>query len=240
MRLLTVYSPANAILYDQFFYPSLPDKTVLKSYQLLESGSSEYGSTHWQAGVSAKVEWAWEHLQELPEGEAFALADADIQFFPGFSLPALEDLLEQSGCDVLYQREFRSGLAPDVNTGFYVARATPAFCCYFEEIRQRLRRADRKSDQTIVNALLPTYPIRWGYLPGQYYARTQGFPPPRDIVLHHANGTLSNSLTNKIRQLRRIRAYVERGSWGRFTALMGESFDLLREGDLPKIGKRRR
>lgn len=218
MKLLTSYSLANEILFGNYFLPTFPEKDRLLAKRLPGGGDSEYGSPAWEAGVLGKVQHVADYLMSEQGPVEFALADADIQFFPSFSLDRLSGLLAESGCDILYQREFGIGGPPGVNTGFYVARATSCFRDFFSTVQGRLKHAARKSDQTIVNALLPDSKIKWGYLPWEYYARTQGFPPPEGSLLHHANGTKANSLRRKMRQLHCVRCYLAGGFPGRIQA----------------------
>jgi hypothetical protein len=47
--------------------------------------------------------------------------------------------------------------------------------------------------------------LSWCQLPRKFYARSNRWPPPRDLVLHHANSTPgANGLENKHRHLREV------------------------------------
>ncbi|OYV05821.1 MAG: hypothetical protein CFE26_09595 [Verrucomicrobiales bacterium VVV1] len=80
--------------------------------------------------------------------------------------------------------------------------------------------------------------VRWGLLPICYYARSQCFPPPRSIVLHHANCT--HSVAQKISQLRRGEKY-NGSTMGRGILVLREIWDYSVDGRLfGMIGRRLR
>ena len=53
--------------------------------------------------------------------------------------------------------------------------------------------------------------ISWDYLPGRFYARTQGWPPPLRLAIYHANYTKgAAAIRQKLAQFREIKTI----SWG--------------------------
>ena len=94
------------------------------------------------------------------------------------------------------------------------------------------KNAEMKNDQTAINEILRSEELgkRWGHLPFTYYARSQGFPPRGEIVLHHAN--FSGTIPEKIGQLQRVRRYVTGGRIDRIRASTGELVDYARSGKL--------
>lgn len=231
---LIVASGSHQELADDHFRSSLPVESggnVLQK-KLDLAGSGEYLSETWQTGVTAKLRWALEYIDSHPTETTFILSDVDIQFFPNFSFVALRELLDQSGVDVLFQKESRSPDSFEVNTGFYVARSTAWVRDLLVRAIELCDRSEVKNDQTALNELLAneSLGVKWGFLPFDYYARSQGFPPSRTILLHHAN--FSGSIPEKIAALRRVRRYVTGGTADRVIARSQELIDEARSGKL--------
>jgi hypothetical protein len=234
MDVLIVTTQSHKVLADAMFRPTLPadaDANILER-QLDLAGSGGYNSASWQVGVTAKIGWALDHMATLPADAPFVLSDVDIQFFEGFRTSDLVQLLESSKVDVLFQKEHQDDNSVEVNTGFYVARNRPWFRGLLEQAAELCQGLEVKNDQVAINELLATADLgtRWGFLPPTYYARSHGFPPKRDIVLHHAN--FSGTVDEKTRALRRVRGYVTGGRVDRLKALGSETVDYARSGKL--------
>jgi hypothetical protein len=237
MDVLIVTTESHRKLADEFFWPTLPPGAGV---EVLENkldvvGDGKYESEAWQSGVTAKLHWAIHYIDTCAPDTVFALSDVDIQFFPGFSVDAMRQTLEAAGTDVLFQKESRSPTSTEVNTGFYVARATPWVRDLLERAAALCAESTVKNDQTAINHLLTgdELNVRWGFLPLDYYARSQGFPPRGDIVLHHAN--FSGSIPEKSAALRRVRKYVSGGSLDKAAGLGGEAVDFARTGKLKML-----
>jgi hypothetical protein len=234
MDILIVTTASQLPLADGYFRATLPETAgfTVRERALRLDGAGTFESHSWQSGVTAKLRWVLEYMGSTPAQTVFALSDVDIQFFPGISSAELARTLEDSGADVLFQKEHRSTDSYEVNTGFYVARNTAWFREIVEQALALCDSADVKNDQTAMNELLSMEDLgsRWGFLPFTYYARSQGFPPPGDIVLHHAN--FSGSVPEKIAQLRRVRGYVNGGTTERVRAIATESVDFVTSGKL--------
>lgn len=238
MNILTVITPSHERLYREFFLKNLPqDATVLEKH-LQTTGSGSYLSNEWQDGVTAKLRWALEHLDQSEEGSLFVLSDIDILLYPSLSMRDLASEINGPGLDIAFQRESARADWHEVNTGFYVARNTP----YVRELLTRALKlcegSETRNDQTAINSILDPadFGVRWGLLPTSYYARSQCFPPPRQIVLHHANCT--HTVDQKITQLRRVEAY---NHWtvGRLLLILGEIRDYSTGGRLLGLIRRR-
>ena len=237
MDVLIVTTESHRKLADSYFRPTIPAGAGLEIRELKLDvvGDGAYESKAWQTGVTAKLHWALEYIDGHGPETVFVLSDVDIQFFPGFSGDGVKATLAAAGGDILFQKESRSPTSTEVNTGFYVARATPW-------VRDLLRRAADlcessavKNDQTAVNQLLDpeTLGTHWGHLPFEYYARSQGFPPQEGIVMHHAN--FSGSVPEKVAALRRVRRYVTGTLLDRGVARAQEGLDFARSGKLKMV-----
>jgi hypothetical protein len=221
MNVLIVTTPSHQILQEQYFQPTLPPGTNILEKKLSSNQSGDYLSKQWQEGVTAKLKWALEYAQ-ANEGAVFVLSDVDIQFFPAFSWAALESEFAASGADVLFQKESSRSDSNEVNTGFYIVRSTPYFATLMQKAIAECEAATTRNDQVALNAILDPNDLgkRWGFLSLRYYSRSQGFPPARDIVLHHA--TMAYTIAQKASQLRQVRRAVLGGAVGRGMALAQE------------------
>lgn len=241
---LTVLTDSHRELYEEHFLKSLPSDVDLRVRSMELAGTGAYGSSQWQRGVVEKLHFALAYADEN-EGTVFVFSDVDIQFFAGFSMDLLRDAFEKSGCDVLFQRESANEQVSDVNTGFYIARSTAAFRDLLREAVAICEGQAVANDQVAVNAILSSgaCSVRWGHLGLRHYSRTHGFPPPRDIVMHHA--TMTKSVAEKVAQLHAIRAYIEGGRLKRLKVLACEGFGRLLRGEiggvlLRKLGRMRK
>ena len=238
MDILTVITPSHERLYREFFLKNLPAGATVREKHLQTSGDGGYLSSGWQDGVTAKLKWALQHLDHSREGSLFVLSDIDILLYPTLSLDSLRDEIEGPGLDILFQRESARPDHLEANTGFYIARNSPYVRSLLTRALELCEGSATRNDQTAINRLLDPadFNVRWGLLPVCYYARSQGFPPPRSIVLHHANRT--QSVAQKISQLRR----VERCNGhlpGRLLLILLETWDYLLDGRLLGLLRRR-
>jgi hypothetical protein len=207
MNILTVITPSHQRLYQEFFLKNLPaDATVLEKH-LPTSGDGGYISTGWQDAVTAKLRWAVEHLSNTEPGALFVLSDVDILLYPSLSMTELEREIITPNLDIVFQRETSAPDCHEANTGFYIARNGPYVRNLLTTALEICNQSETKNDQTAINSILALadFNVRWGLLPTRYYARSQGYPPPRSIVLHHAN--CAASVDQKVSQLRRIEKY---------------------------------
>ncbi|OYV04278.1 MAG: hypothetical protein CFE26_17745, partial [Verrucomicrobiales bacterium VVV1] len=73
MDILTVITPSHERLYREFFLKNLPLGATIREKHLQTAGDGGYLSTDWQDGVTAKLKWALEHLDNSIEGSVFIL-----------------------------------------------------------------------------------------------------------------------------------------------------------------------
>jgi len=143
----------------------------------------------------------------------------------------LENAIESSSTDILFQRE--SPRMSDVNTGFFVCRCGPTVREFFSKVRDQLGSSPGENEQMVVNRLLFNEKcgmrngkfgmekpenekrnalISWDYLPGRFYARTQGWPPPLRLAIYHANYTKgADAIGQKLAQFREIETIFRGG-----------------------------
>jgi hypothetical protein len=85
-------------------------------------------------------------------------------------------------------------------------------------VATRLAAEPGKNEQMVVNDLLAQEDpdLAWSTLPPGFYARTHGWPPPRDLSIYHANYTAgAGGLERKLKQFREVRFLRKYGpfSW---------------------------
>lgn len=202
MQIFCCYTQGHEVLYRDYFKPSLPKGTELRATRLSIAGAGDFLSAEFLECITRKVGLILESLRNYP-GKIIVWSDIDIIFIQSV-VPELERLLEESGKDILFQREGKK--TADVNTGFFVCRCGPRLVAFFEQVRATLLANPRINEQAAINGLLRNgAPIDFGYLPFSYYARTHGWPPPRDLALYHANATSgADGVGQKIRQFQEL------------------------------------
>jgi len=208
---LIVLSSAHEVLYRRYFEPTLPEGLRIVPLQLGDNQSDgSYMSKEWQDANCAKVRHALAFCRQAPEGEPFIVSDVDVQFFPAFNAERFLKYVDSLGCDLAFQRErFREG-DTEANCGFYTGRNTPAVRRLLESSLESLERDSVKNEQNAVNRMLGELRISYAMLDHRFYARTHGFPPPKDIWMHHASWT--TTIPEKIRQLDRVKRIIGSGS----------------------------
>lgn len=238
MNLLVVVSESHRVLYENWFLPGLPGDARRHTRWIDTKGKGDYSSEDWKSGVMAKLGFVREFCLGHPD-EVFVLSDVDIQFFAGFGFDRLMQTLESSGRDILFQKERSDGACMEVNTGFFIARATPWVAALVGEALETGSRGGEQNDQILINSILARGPgrERWGHLPPVYYARSHGFPPPRGMLLHHAN--MTNSVAEKIGQLRRLRHWSGNSMAGKCRAVAGEMLVYLGKGAIAPMLRRK-
>ena len=221
MRLFCCYTRAHEILYRQVFLPSVPKGFPLHSTLIDEPGAGDFLSPEFLRCIRRKIEMVEASLQAT-ENELLAWSDVDIRLV-NLSAEQLAGELANRGVDILFQRE--SPRIPDVNTGFFVCRPTDAVRSFFVRVRQQLDTDTAINEQMAVNRLLSILhknelPL-WGSLPPSYYARTHGWPPPRHLMLYHANYTKGpHAVGQKLAQFTELDSILRGGSLARWWSIL--------------------
>lgn len=240
MRIDCCVTPAHEVLLEEFFRPSLPKGFTLCCHRLDIQGAGNYLDGAFLECIRRKQLLVLESLKNGGEHELVVWSDVDICFFEKeghVQEKAWKQQMQERGAEILFQREGHN--LPDVNTGFFVTKRTEAVRTFFDRVMAVLENEHGWNEQRAVNYLLAGQGangpgLRWEYLPWGYYARTHGWPPPRDAVLYHANFTKEgDALAQKRRQLSRAGRYMRGGCFSRWLIHLS----VLQERGLVGIGK---
>lgn len=198
MKLFCCFTPAHEVLFKTVFAPSVPEGFSLHSEPFELSGGGDFLSPEFLRCINRKMELVLESLR-TNRGEVIVWADIDIRFF---SLAPDDLRVELGEHDIAFEREGKQGRY--VNTGFFVCRANESVIDFFERVGGDLVQNAHANEQFVVNKLLRTEStMSWMLLPLTYYARTHGWPPPKDLALYHANATIGpDGIGQKLRQFR--------------------------------------
>jgi len=214
------YTPAHAGLYREIFLPSVPDGFEVRATEIPIEGPGDYLSREFLDCIRKKIDLVVRSIEENAD-DVIVWSDVDIRFFR-LTDDGLRRELTSSGKEILFQRE--SPRMPDVNTGFFVCRCSPTLRKFFSTVREQLRNRADENEQMAVNRLLigrgyvkaagkepstrnPAHEtaLDWGYLPATFYARTHGWPPPKNPAIYHANYTKgADGIGQKFSQFKEI------------------------------------
>lgn len=179
-------------MYERVLRPSIPDCYQTVATEIHENGKGDYLSPEFLRCIRTKVLLILRSLDDFPE-ETIAWTDVDIRFVDLTAERLLRDF-DASGAHIAFQME--SPRMQSVNTGFFVCRALPSVRNFFERVHCELVADISMNEQMAANKLLmhpeETADIHWAFLPSFYYARTHGWPPPRNLAIYHANYTKGN------------------------------------------------
>lgn len=235
MKVLCVITPSHKELFDNFFIKTIPCPENIFLKTLEYKGTGNYKSNSWQNAVKAKIEFVISYIKSVDDSTFFVFSDVDVQFFRGFSLDKIRNELLISEKDILFQKENLWDDDYTVNSGFYIARTSEKILEFFESVYIELDRALQKTDQTFINKLLPGSNIEWGFLSDKYYARSHGFPPPLDIVCHHAN--YASNIQKKVYQMKLVRYYLNTNRVNRYilAQTLKNTYKFLRKAGLERL-----
>lgn len=207
---LVVLSSAHEVLFRRYFEPTLPEGLRLEIFDMGANRSDgAYMSDEWQEAMCAKVRHALDFCRRSPKGEPFIVSDVDVQFFPSFNAAGFLKLVDEADGDLVFQRErFREG-DREANCGFYAGRNSAAVRDLLAASLDNLEKDPIKHEQNAVNRMMRETGFRYAMFDRRFYARTHGFPPPRDLWTHHA--TWTTDIAGKICQLERVRRVVRGG-----------------------------
>lgn len=206
MKLYCCFTPAHRVLFDDYFSPTVPSEFSVRANKLEIAGAGDFLSSEFLDCIRQKMELILRSIAENA-GEVIVWSDVDIQCFRLTPAELVEHLGDR---DIVFQREGKT--VSDVNTGFFVCRCNASTTAFFQRVRDGLQENRATNEQYFINDLLsePNPGITWGYLPLSFYARTHGWPPPRDLAIYHANATAgANGVQRKITQFREL-AFLRR------------------------------
>jgi hypothetical protein len=187
MKIFCCYTASHNRLYHDDFLPTIPPAFTLQSELIEMFGQGHYDSPQFVPCVVKKVDLILQSLRENT-GSVIIWSDVDIQFYrltPGIALAELGDH------DIAFQA---AGVpADEINSGFFICRCNQRVIKFFEEVRHGLCHEHAgEIEERVINKLLPRLgedELSWRQLPRSFYARSNYWPPPRDLVLYHANQT---------------------------------------------------
>ncbi len=203
MKIFCCYTPSHNTLYYDDFLPTIPPGFTVHSEIIEMFGEGHYDSAQFVPCVVNKVDLILQSLREHASS-SIIWSDVDIQFYrltPDIVTAELGDR------DIVFQA---AGVpANEINSGFFICRCNDRVIKFFEEVKHRLQNQSAgQIEEVVINKLLPTLNERelsWSYLPRRFYARSNYWPPPRDLVLYHANSTPgANGVEVKHRRLREV------------------------------------
>ena len=214
IRLLAAYTEEIVCLKDNFL------KTLKDDWDLeidfcgkVGEGNGDFGTPGFVQLTRRKIDRLAERVRSYSE-DILVWADMDIQFF-GLCTPLLLRALKNK--DFVIQSEYWP--QKKINTGFMAMRCNPATAALFDAVKAMPFETFLFHEQTAIEKYLQEnrLKINWAILPWQFWARTHGWPPPIDIVLHHANCTQANlrdgqkvgSLALKLEQLECVKRAME-------------------------------
>jgi hypothetical protein len=203
MKIFCCHTPSHNKLYYDDFLPTIPPGFTVQSEVIAMFGEGHYTSPQFVPCVGKKVDLILQSLRDNA-GSVIIWSDVDIQFYRLTPQLAMTELGEG---DIAFQA---AGVpADEINSGFFICRCNERVIKFFEEVKRRLQNEFAgEIEERVINKLLPTLSERdlsWCQLPRSFYARSNYWPPPRDLVLYHANSTPgTNGLVTKHRQLREV------------------------------------
>ena len=203
MKIFCCYTPSHTRLYYDDFLPTVPAAFTVHPEVVDISGDGNYHTQQFVDCVTRKVDLILKSLHGN-SGDVIIWSDVDIQFY---RLTRELTIHELGDHDIAFQS---AGTPPkDINSGFFICRCNDRVIRFFEKVRDRMRNEDAGDlEEWVINRILPTLnpsELCWRYLPRRFYARSNRWPPPRDLVLYHANATPgANGVELKHRRLREM------------------------------------
>jgi len=183
LKLYTFYTPSHALLYENYFLPSLPQEFELIAHEHDQQClTAVYHSQGWRETVFKKIGILIDACK-ANMGDCFVFSDVDVQFF----WPCKQVLLNELGdFDIACQYDLRGQHC----AGFFICRANAATLALFEKMRDDYG----VSDQPTMNKHISMCKAK--FLSHKFYtvARSldglwtgQDVDVPVDILVHHAN-----------------------------------------------------
>lgn len=209
MRLIAPYTESHSSLADRFRRSFKDTDIALELVPLptIGSGEGNFQSESWRNAVVAKQRLVLANIKRSQD-EILIVADVDIQFFRPIR-PVIESTFGGGEMDIAFQAE-RSWPGGGYNAGFIAIRCSDRVLALYEAMLASNIEAAHLLEQDWLNQNLGRFPIVHSAFPAKIWAWTHGPETiSRDIVLHHANGTVGGStLAQKMDQLDFVRDYV--------------------------------
>jgi len=219
IRMHVMITPSHEHFFKKWFSPSLKDDYELVVTRHKQESSGIFMKPGWTKAVLRKVDMIVDAIKRN-WGKIFIYSDVDIQFFRP-TWPIIASLIGNN--DMLIQRVCMDSKRGSC-TGFFACKGNERALKTWEAIRAHMIRvhAGKKEadDQRGFNAVMKKNPfqLKVADLPPSFFSggmyNCQLWQPgkklriPKDIVLHHANWTLS--VGNKLKQFAYVRAQVKK------------------------------
>lgn len=211
MKIYSCYTPSHKELFDNYFVGSLPSTLDSIPYFLDIQGRGDFLSVDFLEAIRRKMRLVIDSVEENL-GSVIIWSDVDIVFMRD-PTPSIQDIFaNDQAVEIAFQREGKK--TKDVNAGFIAMRCTERVKAFYEQVIDQMVANPHWNEQAAINHLLSgDCPVTWDYLPGTFYARSHGWPPPRNLVLYHANATRgADGVGQKKSQFREL-AFI--GRYGR-------------------------
>ena len=213
MKIYSCYTPSHEPLYRDYFAPSLPASLESVVYPMDIEGSGDFLTQRYLQCLRAKAEEIEASIREN-DGQIIIWSDVDILFIRD-PAPVIESLFhEDPRLDLAFQAEHRRGRF--INGGFVAMRCSDRLAAFYRQVPPTMDQIPNWHDQDAIFYLLPRQSaIRWKTLPRTFAARSHGWPPPRNMILYHANCSPgSEGVEQKRRQFADLHAVRRHGQWG--------------------------
>ena len=194
MKLYTLHTPSHQELYENYFLPSLVGEYEHYSeIRAQECPTGSYLKPGWNMTTYRKAQFFLEKVKEN-YGITIVFSDVDIQFLG----PTKELLLEELGdYDIAAQDDTQDMMC----SGFFICKCNDATVNMFTEMVNNFFKVHEAEDQKALNN--HRHMVKWKYLSHRFFTikHTLGrvwdgemdIVVPSDIVMHHANWTISVS-----------------------------------------------
>ena len=211
LKIYACYTPSHGEIFRDYFAATLPDSLALHSTTIAARDSSDFGTAGFLQAVTDKVELIIASVDDN-SGSVIIWSDVDIVFLSDPAEEIRQIIAKSQEADLWFQRETRKP-ENDVNVGFIVMRCTEKVRSFWSSVLELMKENPQWNDQAAVNHLLQgKCGVAWDYLPGEFYARSHGWPPKGKITLYHANCTMGDdAIGQKIRQFRQLQLLATYG-----------------------------
>ncbi len=188
IHLYCCYTEAHAVLFREYFVPSLSNNVLVHALRLDIAGPGDFLSNEFLDCIRRKIDLIIDSV-DRHAGDIIVWSDIDIVLFGDFE-PEVRKLFDKRpDLDMVLQREGKH--TSDVNSGFFAMRCGPRARRFFERVKETMLANPEKNEQPVVNELLfgDEDLVTWDYLPLWYVARSHNWPPETPMRLYHANCT---------------------------------------------------
>lgn len=187
MKIYSCFTPSHKELFDNYFAESLPS-TLENCPNFLDiQGRGDFLSVEFLEAIKRKMRLIIDSIEDN-RGSVIIWSDVDIVFLRDPTSSLQDMFAKDQDLDIAFQREHKTG--KDVNAGFVAMRCNERVQASYERIVDVMNANPQWNEQAAMNHLLSgDWRVNWDYLPLTFYARSHGWPPPRNLILYHANCT---------------------------------------------------